>query len=58
LEGIVFQFKFFGCLGWATLIGLEPPPKNTHTMNPPKIEDDLALKNSSGEKLKLQMIAD
>jgi hypothetical protein len=33
------------------------PPPNTHAMNPPKIEDDLALKTSSGEKLKLQMIA-
>jgi len=27
-------------------------------MNPPKIEDDLALENSSDEKLKFQMIVD
>lgn len=56
MEGIVFQSYFLVSLGWAILIGLEPP-HNTHAMNPPKIEDDLALKTSSGEKLKLQMIA-
>jgi hypothetical protein len=54
-KGVVCQSQR---LNWLNFDWPSTSQKNTHTMNPPKIEDDLALKNSSGEKLKLQMIAD